>query len=83
MHSLFRGGGLVFISVFLFPLPFCIFLLSSPSPLPAALYLLITIQLVKCGFAAANFPTAVFPSVVGRPTLRSEYKIDSRDIKVQ
>jgi len=27
---------------------------------------------VKCGFADANFPAAVFPSMVGRPILRYE-----------
>jgi actin-related protein 2 len=27
---------------------------------------------VKCGFAGDNFPTATFPAMVGRPTLRSE-----------
>jgi actin-related protein 2 len=26
---------------------------------------------IKCGFAGANFPTAVFPTVLGRPVLRS------------
>jgi actin-related protein 2 len=30
---------------------------------------------VKCGFAGNNFPTAVFPAVVGRPILRSEEQI--------
>ena len=38
-------------------------------------------QFVKCGFAGENFPTAVFPCMVGRPTLRfeetnTEYKLD-------
>eukprot|EP01100_Stratorugosa_tubuloviscum_P013848 TRINITY_DN711_c2_g2_i1.p1 TRINITY_DN711_c2_g2~~TRINITY_DN711_c2_g2_i1.p1 ORF type:complete len:395 (+),score=210.51 TRINITY_DN711_c2_g2_i1:189-1373(+) len=36
---------------------------------------------VKCGFAGANFPTAIFPSMVGRPILRSEEKIDNIQIK--
>lgn len=27
---------------------------------------------VKCGFAGSNFPTAIFPSMVGRPLLRAE-----------
>jgi len=27
---------------------------------------------VKCGFAGAQFPTAIFPSMVGRPLFRSE-----------
>ena len=36
---------------------------------------------VKCGFAGANFPHAIFPSMVGRPILRSEEKIDNVQIK--
>jgi len=36
---------------------------------------------VKCGFAGANFPTAIFPSFVGRPILRSEEKIDNIQLK--
>lgn len=36
---------------------------------------------VKCGFAGANFPTAIFPSMVGRPILRSEEKVDNIEIK--
>jgi len=36
---------------------------------------------VKCGFAGANFPTAIFPSMVGRPVLRYEEKIDNVEIK--
>mmetsp|Transcript_39982 Transcript_39982/g.98065 ORF Transcript_39982/g.98065 Transcript_39982/m.98065 type:complete len:394 (+) Transcript_39982:38-1219(+) len=36
---------------------------------------------VKCGFAGANFPTAIFPSMVGRPILRFEEKIDNVEIK--
>ena len=27
---------------------------------------------VKCGFAGENFPRDMFPSMVGRPTLRAE-----------
>ena len=30
---------------------------------------------VKAGFAGANFPSCVFPSMVGRPILRSEEKV--------
>ncbi|KAJ3003259.1 UNVERIFIED_CONTAM: Arp2/3 complex subunit, actin nucleation center, partial [Siphonaria sp. JEL0065] len=30
---------------------------------------------VKCGFAGAKFPAAVFPSVVGRPILRAEERM--------
>lgn len=36
---------------------------------------------VKCGFAGANFPTAIFPSMVGRPLLRAEEKVDNIEIK--
>jgi len=36
---------------------------------------------VKCGFAGANFPTSIFPSMVGRPILRSEEKIDNVQLK--
>jgi actin-related protein 2 len=36
---------------------------------------------VKAGFAGANFPTAVFPSMVGRPILRSEEKIGKIQLK--
>lgn len=36
---------------------------------------------VKCGFAGANFPTAIFPSMVGRPMMRSEEKVENLEIK--
>jgi len=36
---------------------------------------------VKCGFAGANFPTAIFPSMVGRPILRSEERVENMEIK--
>eukprot|EP00128_Syssomonas_multiformis_P000979 Colp12_sorted_trinity150504_noHs@15071 len=36
---------------------------------------------VKCGFAGANFPTAIFPSMVGRPILRSEEKVGNIAVK--
>jgi len=36
---------------------------------------------VKCGFAGANFPQAIFPSMVGRPIMRYEEKIDNVEIK--
>jgi len=36
---------------------------------------------VKCGFAGANFPTAIFPSMVGRPLMRYEETIDNIEIK--
>jgi actin-related protein 2 len=36
---------------------------------------------VKCGFAGSNFPHAIFPSMVGRPILRYEEKVDNVEIK--
>ncbi|KAL7722231.1 Actin-related protein 2 [Entamoeba marina] len=36
---------------------------------------------VKCGYAGENFPTSIFPSMVGRPLLRSEETIGGVEIK--
>eukprot|EP00123_Amoebidium_parasiticum_P010872 comp20377_c0_seq1/m.25752 comp20377_c0_seq1/g.25752 ORF comp20377_c0_seq1/g.25752 comp20377_c0_seq1/m.25752 type:complete len:393 (-) comp20377_c0_seq1:261-1439(-) len=36
---------------------------------------------VKCGFAGANFPSHIFPSMVGRPILRSTEKVGNMEIK--
>jgi actin-related protein 2 len=36
---------------------------------------------VKCGFAGANFPTSIFPSMVGRPIFRSEELVENIEIK--
>jgi len=36
---------------------------------------------VKCGFAGANFPASIFPSMVGRPMLRSEEKVENVQLK--
>lgn len=36
---------------------------------------------VKCGFSGTNFPEAIFPAVVGRPTLRSEEKMTDVELK--
>jgi actin-related protein 2 len=36
---------------------------------------------VKCGFAGSNFPTAIFPSMVGRPILRFEEKVGDVELK--
>ncbi|KCV71634.1 actin-like protein 2-A [Fonticula alba] len=36
---------------------------------------------VKCGYAGSNFPEAVFPSLVGRPMLRAEEKVEGVEIK--
>jgi actin-related protein 2 len=37
-------------------------------------YIIFLLKFVKCGFSGTNFPTAIFPAVVGRPTLRAEEK---------
>jgi actin-related protein 2 len=34
---------------------------------------------VKCGFAGSNFPSAIFPSIVGRPMLRAEESFQLSD----
>lgn len=36
---------------------------------------------VKCGFAGSNFPTSIFPSLVGRPILRYEVEVEGVEIK--
>jgi len=36
---------------------------------------------VKCGFAGDNFPAHIFPSIVGRPILRAEEKVQDVHIK--
>ncbi|KAG4927356.1 hypothetical protein JHK85_053842 [Glycine max] len=36
---------------------------------------------VKCGFAGENFPTSVFPCVVGRPMLRYEESLTEQALK--
>jgi actin-related protein 2 len=36
---------------------------------------------VKCGFAGSNFPEFIFPSLVGRPMVRSTNKIGNIEIK--
>ncbi|GAU23203.1 hypothetical protein TSUD_172310 [Trifolium subterraneum] len=36
---------------------------------------------VKCGFAGENFPTSVFPCVVGRPMLRYEESLTEQELK--
>ncbi|KAK0583863.1 hypothetical protein LWI29_004158 [Acer saccharum] len=37
---------------------------------------------VKCGFAGENFPTSVFPCVVGRPMLRYKESLMEQELKV-
>lgn len=41
------------------------------------------VQFVKCGFAGDNFPAHIFPSIVGRPILRSEEKVAHVQLKVR
>lgn len=36
---------------------------------------------VKCGFAGQNFPSFIFPSLVGRPIIRSTQKVGDIEIK--
>ncbi|XP_067943589.1 actin-related protein 2-A [Watersipora subatra] len=36
---------------------------------------------VKCGFAGSNFPAHIFPSLVGRPVIRSTTKVGDIQIK--
>ncbi|OWM70728.1 hypothetical protein CDL15_Pgr014401 [Punica granatum] len=36
---------------------------------------------VKCGFSGENFPTSVFPCVVGRPMLRYEESLTEQELK--
>ncbi|XP_056168744.1 actin-related protein 2 isoform X2 [Syzygium oleosum] len=36
---------------------------------------------VKCGFAGENFPTSVFPCMVGRPMLRYEESLTEQELK--
>lgn len=36
---------------------------------------------VKCGFAGENFPTAIFPAMIGRPIIRAEEKVGNVELK--
>lgn len=36
---------------------------------------------VKCGFAGSNFPAHIFPSLVGKPTARTNVKMDNAELK--
>lgn len=36
---------------------------------------------VKCGFAGDNFPSHIFPSIIGRPVLRAEEKVQDLQLK--
>lgn len=37
---------------------------------------------MKCGYAGSNFPAHIFPSMVGRPTIRAVNKIGDIEVKV-
>ncbi|KAH0743679.1 hypothetical protein KY290_031672 [Solanum tuberosum] len=39
-------------------------------------------QYVKCGFSGENFPTSVFPCVVGMPMLRYEESLMEQNLKI-
>lgn len=39
-------------------------------------------QFVKVGYAGSNFPTHIFPSLVGRPIIRSSVKVGGIEVKV-
>ncbi|MCO5556904.1 hypothetical protein L7F22_010459 [Adiantum nelumboides] len=43
-------------------------------------FVYLLLRYVKCGFAGENFPTAVFPCMVGRPTLRFEEAISEQKL---
>lgn len=36
---------------------------------------------VKCGYAGANFPSHIFPSLIGRPIIRSTAKVNNIEVK--
>lgn len=38
-------------------------------------------QFVKVGYAGSNFPSHIFPSLVGRPIIRSTQKVGNIEIK--
>ncbi len=40
-------------------------------------------QFVKCGYAGSNFPSHIFPSLVGRPIIRSSAKVEGIEVKVR
>ena len=42
----------------------------------------LVLQFVKCGYAGANFPSHIFPSLVGRPIIRSTVKVGDIEVKV-
>jgi len=44
--------------------------------------ILFLFQFVKVGNAGSNFPSHIFPSLVGRPIIRSAVKVNDVEIKV-
>lgn len=40
-------------------------------------------QFVKVGEAGSNFPSFIFPSLIGRPLIRSAVKVNNVEIKVR
>lgn len=46
------------------------------------IHLISPLQYVKCGFAGENFPTSVFPCVVGKPMLRYDESLMDQELKV-
>lgn len=38
---------------------------------------------MKCGYAGSNFPSHIFPSLVGRPIIRSSAKVGNIEVKVR
>jgi hypothetical protein len=63
--------------------PAHITILAFPLHIPRETDLNLIKQFVKCGFAGSNFPKSIFPSLVGRPILRSEEKVEGIEIKVR
>lgn len=46
------------------------------------LFNIFKLQFVKCGYAGSNFPAHIFPSMVGRPIIRSTAKVGDIEVKV-
>lgn len=42
---------------------------------------LLSTQFVKVGYAGSNFPSHIFPSLVGRPIIRSTQKVGNIEVK--
>ena len=46
------------------------------------MFVCLCLQFVKCGYAGSNFPSHIFPSLVGRPIIRSSAKVGNIVVKV-